>query len=86
MLGVEAASLLMSRDVVGCRSYRGVDKCTDVLSVPHEYFMHNHDGDEVDGRGGGGGGSSSSSSSSDSTPVELGDIIICPLYAPLLPQ
>ncbi len=87
MFGVEAASLLMSRDLVGCRSYRGVDKCTDVLSVPHEYFMHNHGGDEVDG---GGGGDSSSSSSGGGggggTPVELGDIIICPLYAPPLPQ
>ena len=72
-----------------------MDKCTDVLSVPHEYFMHDHGGDEVDGGGGsssgsggggGGGGSSSSSSSSSSTPVELGDIIICPLYATPFPQ
>ena len=66
-----------------------MDKCTDVLSVPHEYFMHDHGSDEVDGGGGsssGGGGGGGSSSSSSSTPVELGDIIICPLYATPFPQ
>ncbi len=68
------------------RSYRGVDKCTDVLSVPHEYFMRDHDDHH-------GVSSSSSSSSKDAntpnnpntdsagnTPDELGDIIICPFY------
>jgi rRNA maturation RNase YbeY len=56
------------------KQYRGVDKCTDVLSVPHEYFMHSHDSD------GAGGDGPSSSAKNANEQVELGDIIICPQY------
>lgn len=60
------------------KQYRGVDKCTDVLSVPHEYFMHSHDSGGAGGNGGGDGPSSSAKIANEQ--VELGDIIICPQY------
>ena len=61
--------------------YRGVNKCTDVLSVPHEYFMHHHDAGSAGVVGDGAVDSSSCAHDTNSSaPPELGDIIICPSY------